>query len=329
MSVAHPTAEPLRPRLALIDGLDAARREFLTDVLEGLSRPRKTLPCKYFYDARGSELFDCICELPEYYPTRTETAILRENLDGIAEVMPFGPVLIEYGSGSSTKTRLLLDRLDDLAAYVPVDICGRHLLRSAWSLRARYPRLRVHPICADFTRPFRVPAFDHRPRVVFFPGSTIGNFGPKEAVELLAGMAKVAGSGGGLLIGVDLLKAREILEPAYDDDAGITAAFNLNLLERINRELDGTFDLDGFSHRAVFNAEDGRVEMHLVSREDQVATIAGRPFHFAAGETIHTENSHKYSRAGFAELASRAGWRVDTVWTDTREFFSVQYLIVR
>lgn len=329
MSVARPTAEPLRLRLATADRLDAARRHFLADVLEGLSKPKKTLPCKYFYDARGSELFDRICELAEYYPTRIETAILRDNLDSIAGTMPFGPVLIEYGSGSSTKTRLLLDRLDDLAAYVPVDICGGHLLRSAWSLRARYPRLRVHPICADFTRPFRVPDFERRPRVVFFPGSTIGNFGPIEAIDLLAGMAKVTGSGGGLLIGVDLLKPREILEAAYDDSAGVTAAFNLNLLERVNRELDGTFDLDGFAHRAIFNADDGRVEMHLVSRTDQVAEVAGQPFRFAAGETIHTENSHKYSREGFAELAARAGWRVDSIWTDAREFFSVQYLVAR
>lgn len=329
MSVARSTAEPLQPRLATADRLDAARRQFLADVLDGLSRPQKTLPCKYFYDACGSELFDRICELPEYYPTRTETAILRDNLDSIAGVMPSGPVLIEYGSGSSTKTRLLLDRLDDLAAYVPVDICGKHLLRSAWSLRARYPRLRVHPVCADFTRPFRLPDFERRPRVVFFPGSTIGNFGPTEAIDLLSGMAKVTGSGGGLLIGVDLLKPREVLEAAYDDSAGVTASFNRNLLTRINRELDGTFDPDGFTHQAIFNADDGRVEMHLVSRTDQVAEVAGRSFPFAAGETIHTENSHKYSRDGFAELAAQAGWRVNSVWADAREFFSVQYLVAR
>lgn len=296
-------------------------------MLDGLSAPRKTLPCKYFYDARGSELFDRICELPEYYPTRTETAILRDRIDEIAEVMPFGAALIEYGSGSSTKTRLLLDRLDDLAAYVPVDISGSHLLRSAWRLRARYPRLSVRPVCADFTQPFNLPDLDDRPRVVFFPGSTIGNFGPEDAVDLLAGMADVAGPGGGLLIGVDLLKSPEILIPAYDDAAGVTAAFNLNLLARINRELGGTFDLDAFSHRAVFNDDLGRIEMHLVSEIEQVAEVDGTPFRFAEGETIHTENSHKYSREQFAALAARAGWRVDTVWTDPAELFSVQYLV--
>ncbi len=327
MGVARSNFDFADSRSVVIDRPDPAGRQFLTDVREGFGRPQKTLPCKYFYDARGSELFDRICELPEYYPTRTETAILSDRLDEIAGVMPFGPVLIEYGSGSSTKTRLLLDRFDDLAAYVPVDICGRHLLRSAWTLRARYPRLCVHPICADFPRPFHVPEFDGRPRVLFFPGSTIGNFGPREAVEVLAGMAKVAGPGGELLIGVDLLKSPEVLVRAYDDAAGVTAAFNLNLLDRINRELDGTFDLEAFAHRAVFNADAGRIEMHLVSRTDQAVEIDGEPFRFAEGETIHTENSHKCSIDGFADLASQAGWRVDTVWTDADALFSVQYLV--
>lgn len=314
---------------AILDATEAvghSRRGFRADVVAGLSAPRKSLPCKYFYDCRGSALFDRICDLPEYYPTRTEAAILADRGREIAAALPAGAVLIEYGSGSSTKTRLLLDALPDLTAYVPVDICGGHLLRSAAALRAGYPRLRVHPVCADFTRPFPVPEFDGRPRVVFFPGSTIGNFGPDEAVGLLAGMARVAGAGGGLLIGVDLLKSREILEPAYDDAAGVTAAFNLNLLERINRELDGTFDVSAFSHRAVFDAAEGRVEMHLVSDEDQTAEVDGLPFRFAAGETIHTENSYKYGRDRFAELAGRAGWRVEAVWTDPADLFSVQYL---
>jgi dimethylhistidine N-methyltransferase len=326
MSVARPNAEP-RLRLSPPAKIDYARRQFLADVLDGFSATRKTLPCKYFYDARGSELFDRICELPEYYPTRTETAILRDRIGEIAAVMPFGAALIEYGSGSSTKTRLLLDKLDDLAAYVPVDISGSHLLRSAWRLRARYPRLSVRPVCADFTQPFHLPDLDDRPRVVFFPGSTIGNFGPEDAIDLLAGMAEVAVSGGGLLIGVDLLKSPDVLIPAYDDAAGVTAAFNLNLLARINRELSGTFDLDAFSHRAVFNADESRVEMHLVSEIEQVAEVGGTPFRFAEGETIHTENSHKYSRERFADLAARAGWRVEAVWTDPAELFSVQYLV--
>jgi len=327
MAVARPSLKSSGPPVSPREQASSPKAQFVFDVGAGLSQAQKTLPCKYFYDARGSELFDQICELSEYYPTRTETAILRDNIDGIAEVMPFGPVLVEYGSGSSTKTRLLLDRFDDLAAYVPVDICGRHLLRSAWTLRARYPRLRVHPICADFTRGFRVPAFDRRPRVAFFPGSTIGNFGPEEAVALLAGMAKAVGSGGGLLIGVDLLKGRDVLERAYDDAAGVTAAFNLNLLERINRELGGTFDLNRFEHRAVFNEAEGRVEMHLVSRTEQEVEVGDRAFRFSAGETIHTENSYKYSRERFARIASSAGWRVDTVWTDADDLFSVQYLI--
>ncbi|MDQ3332527.1 MAG: L-histidine N(alpha)-methyltransferase [Planctomycetota bacterium] len=321
------SADPTRRRAATTVRRDKAAGEFLADVLEGLSKPQKTLPCKYFYDARGSELFDEICEQPEYYPTRTETAILDEHLDAIGETMPPGAVLVEYGSGSSTKTRLLLDRLEDLAAYVPVDICDSHLLRSAWQLKAAYPRLTVRPVCADFTKPFRVPRLDGRPRVLFFPGSTIGNFGPADAIALLTGMAEIARPGGGLLIGVDLLKSPHVLEPAYDDAAGVTAAFNLNLLERINREFDGSFDLDAFEHRAIFNADDSRVEMHLVSQTEQVAEVDGTQFRFATGETIHTENSYKYSREAFAGLANRAGWRVETVWTDPLDYFGVHYLV--
>ncbi len=328
MSTVGPAADPLlrRPSPARSKTRDRAAAEFRSDVIAGLSKPQKTLPCKYFYDARGSELFDEICELPEYYPTRTETAILSDSIDEIEAVIPVGAALIEYGSGSSTKTRLLLDNFESLGAYVPVDICQSHLLRSAWQLKAHYPRLIVRPVCADFTQPFRVPRLDGRPRVLFFPGSTIGNFGPADAIALLTSMADVAHQGGGLLIGVDLLKSRDVLVPAYDDAAGVTAAFNLNLLERINRELDGSFDLDAFEHRAIFNADDSRVEMHLVSLEEQVVEIGDVLFRFAAGETIHTENSYKYSRDAFAELAKRAGWRVEQVWTDERNYFGVHYL---
>jgi L-histidine N-alpha-methyltransferase len=334
MSTVRPSVEPTLPlslldRVTDVDRHDLARRQFLADVRHGLSRPQKTLPCKYFYDARGSKLFDQICELPEYYPTRTEMAILRTRLDEIADLVPLGAVLIEYGSGSSQKTRLLLDRLDGLAAYVPVDICGPHLLRSAQRLKARSPRLTIRPICADFTRPLRLPHFENRPRVLFFPGSTIGNFAPDDAIDLLRGMARLAGPSGGLLIGVDLLKSPDILIRAYDDRAGVTAAFNRNLLARINRELNGTFDLEAFAHRAVFNAQMCRIEMHLVSQRDQRAEVDGMPFHFVAGETIHTENSHKYSRESFADLADRAGWEVRMIWTDPQELFSVQYLVVR
>lgn len=304
-----------------------AAAEFRDDVVAGLSKSQKSLPCKYFYDRRGSELFDEICELPEYYPTRTETAILEDSIDEIEAVIPPGAALLEYGSGSSTKTRLLLDHLEGLGAYVPVDICQSHLLRSAWQLKASYPRLIVRPVCADFTVSFRVPRLDGRPRVLFFPGSTIGNFGPADAIALMTSMADVARTGGGLLIGVDLLKPREVLVPAYDDAAGVTAAFNLNLLERINRELDGTFDLDAFEHRAIFNADDSRVEMHLVSLKEQFVEVGDVSFRFAAGETIHTENSYKYSRDAFAQLATRAGWRVEQVWTDDRDYFGVHYLV--
>jgi len=334
MNTARGVAEPVlkgagasRTRDRATEQRERATAEFRADVTAGLSKPQKTLPCKYFYDARGSELFDEICELPEYYPTRTETAILDESIDEIGAIVPAGAALIEYGSGSSTKTRLLLDHLEGLGAYVPVDICASHLLRSAWQLKAHYPRLTVRPVCADFTQPFRVPRLDGRPRVLFFPGSTIGNFGPADAIALLTSMADIARSGGGLLIGVDLLKPREVLVPAYDDAAGVTAAFNLNLLERINRELDGTFDLDAFEHRAIFNADDSRIEMHLVSLEEQVVEIGNVPFRFSAGETIHTENSYKYSREAFEGLANRAGWRVEHVWTDERSYFGVQYLV--
>lgn len=305
---------------------DRDRSQFRADVIAGLSQLPKSLPCKYFYDAVGSRLFDQICELPEYYPTRTELGIFQDRLNEIAADIPNGAALIEYGSGSSTKTRLLLDRLEDLSAYVPVEICRSHLLRTAWQLRARYPRIKVKPVCADFTRAFRLPRLGQRPRVIFFPGSTIGNFPPEEAVRLMRSMARQAGRDGGLLIGVDLLKGRDVLEAAYADCAGVTAEFNLNLLVRINRELGGTFDRSSFAHRANFNADLGRVEMHLLSLRDQSVEIAGERIFFAEGETIHTENSHKYSIEGFRSLAEQAGWSPSSVWTDRDNLFSVHYL---
>jgi dimethylhistidine N-methyltransferase len=303
------------------------RGDFLADVLAGLLGPRKTLPCKYFYDEEGSALFERICELDEYYPTRTELGILRRHGGEMAAALGPRCLLVEYGSGSSTKTRLLLERLDDPAAYVPVDISREHLLRSAEALCARHPHLPVIPVCADFTQPFELPPVPRAARrAAFFPGSTIGNFGPAEARKFLAQIAEQCGRGGVLLIGVDLRKSPAILEPAYDDALGVTAEFNRNLLRRINRELGADFDLAGFDHRALWNAVDGRVEMHLVSRREQAVQLGGCRIRFARGESIHTESSHKYELAGFAALARSAGFEVERVWTDPARLFSVQLL---
>ena len=299
---------------------------FLTDVLAGLRQPAKALPCKYLYDAAGSELFDRICELPEYYPTRTEVAILHAHAAEMGLRLGSGCQVVEYGSGSSTKTPLLLAALPRPAAYVPVDISGEHLRSSAATLARGFPDLPVTPVAADFTRPFAVPplAAPLVRRAVFFPGSTIGNFRPPEAVTLMTQLARLVGPGGQLLIGADLAKDARVLEPAYDDAAGVTAAFNLNLLVRINRELGADFDVDSFRHRARYRPECGRVELHLVSQRRQTVRLAGEKFDFAAGEAIHTENSHKYTLDGFAGLAARAGFRPVRVWTDERAWFSVQ-----
>jgi dimethylhistidine N-methyltransferase len=298
---------------------------FLADVLAGLRKPQKELPCKYFYDAAGSALFDRICELPEYYPTRTETAILRAHAPAMGERLGSGCQVVEYGSGSGTKTPLLLAALPRPAAYVPVDISGDHLLRSAAAIARAFPDLPVTPVAADFTRPFTVPPL--RPplarRVAFFPGSTIGNFAPAEAVALLRQMARLVGPGGSLLIGADLTRDERTLLAAYDDPAGVTAAFNRNLLVRANRELGADFDLAAFRHRAVYDPGRGRVEMHLVSTREQTVRVAGTRFHFEAGEHIHTENSHKYTEAGFRELAGRAGFCPVQAWADDRRRFGV------
>ena len=309
---------------------DVARERFRRDVLAGLSRPRKTLLCKYLYDERGSALFERICELDEYYPTRTELAILEAHAGEMAERLGAQCLLVEYGSGSSRKTRLLLDRLRDPVAYVPIDISSDALGASARALAAAYPALEELPVCADYTEALELPrpARSAARRGVFFPGSTIGNFTPPEAQRFLGRMARVAGPRGGLLIGVDLRKDRGRLEPAYDDALGVTAAFNKNLLERINRELGADFDVDRFRHRAYWNAPAGRVEMHLVSEIEQSVGLVGSRFHFEAGEAIHTENSYKYELDQFAALASRVGLSVRRVWTDPDALFSVQFLTV-
>jgi L-histidine Nalpha-methyltransferase len=303
---------------------EAMRRE----VVAGLSASPKTLPSKYFYDAEGSRLFDRITALDAYYPTRTEAGILDEHRDEIAALIGPGAALVEYGSGSSTKTRLLLDALaPSLAAYVPVDISREHLYRTAEALRADYPALRVAPVAADYTRPFTIPddPEERRKRVVFFPGSTIGNFEPHEARRFLAQIAEVVGPGGGLLLGADRKKDPAVLERAYDDDEGVTAAFNLNLLLRLNRELGADFDPEAWTHHARYEPALGRVEMHLVSARDQTVRLDGRAFSFRTGETIHTENSYKYGPGEVEALAAEAGFRLVRSWMDPKGWFAVLY----
>jgi len=311
--------------------LAPGEESFRDAVLCGLGRPRKSIPCKFFYDTRGSWLFEEICRLPEYYPTRTEIAILGENSDDIAAQMGPHCRLIEFGSGASQKVRILLEALDRPAAYVPVDISREHLRDAANSLAEDFPSVPVVAVCADYTRPFALPPLPgaRGKRVGFFPGSTIGNFEPDAAVAFLANYASVLGPGGEMLIGVDLKKDQEILEAAYNDRAGVTAAFNLNLLERINRELDGDIDIDRFEHVAFYNEAEGRVEIYIRSQTDQQAQIAGRHFRFAAGELIHTEYSYKYSVRDFRSLAADAGFRPVDTWMDPAGLFSVHYFRLR
>lgn len=303
------------------------RAAFLRDVVAGLSSPRKSIPCKYFYDERGSELFEEITRLPEYYPTRTEQAILERHAGEMATAVGPGAVLIEYGSGASVKTRILLDALQDLRAYIPIDISEAFLLAVADQIRVDYGSFPVLPVPADYTASYVLPALPpHRRIVAFFPGSTIGNFEVGQARQFLRNTAIQLGEGGGLLIGVDLRKEASILEQAYDDSQGVTAAFNMNLLERIGAELDGDVNVERFRHVAVWNPDAGRVEMYLESLDDQEIAINGHRFHLKEGERIHTENSHKYTVEGFAELASSAGFRPVRYWMDEDELFSVHYL---
>jgi len=297
--------------------------DFKAEVLSGLSLPCKQLSPKYFYDRHGSELFDAITELPEYYPTRTEIGILKKQGGVIADMLGQDCLLLELGSGSSKKIRVLLDALKP-AVYMPVDISRDHLLGSAEALAADYPALAVHAVCADYTTDFDLPYCpDHLPRVVFFPGSSIGNFEPPRAFDLLRRVARHLQKGGRMLIGVDLKKDAELLRAAYNDSQQLTAAFNLNMLHRINRELDADFDVQAFTHHAFYNEQEGRVEMHLVSEAVQAVTVAGRLFEFAGGETIHTENSYKYSVQEFLALAEKAGFVSQKVWTDDDKLFSV------
>jgi dimethylhistidine N-methyltransferase len=301
----------------------------LGEVLEGLRKPQKELPCKLFYDEKGSALFDEICELDEYYLTRTEIAIMNKYIDEISTAVGKGCLLIELGSGSSIKIRLMLDHLEEPAAYVPIDISAEHLMKSVAILASDYPGLRIVPVHADYTQPFSLPPFNfpYPRKVVYYPGSTIGNFTKEEARHFLKQIAKLAGRGSGLLIGVDLKKDKKTLEAAYNDKKGVTAEFNLNILQRLNNELGADFNLENWRHRAIYNRDMGRIEMHLISRKNQHVRINGTKIFFKRNETILTEYSYKYTVEEFQQLV-RGVFRVEHVWTDDENKFSVQYLTV-
>ncbi|MDZ7771745.1 MAG: L-histidine N(alpha)-methyltransferase [Balneolaceae bacterium] len=307
----------------IASGSQTMRRE----VIEGLSRPQKRLPSKYFYDERGSELFEHITRLEEYYLTRTEWSILEDHGGDMARRIGARAALVELGSGSSRKTRLLLDRLPDLQAYVPVDISSDYLRKVSRELRREYPGLSVRPVCADYTTHFELPDLPGETErlAFFFPGSTIGNYKPTRAQAILARIAGLMKAGGLLLIGVDLKKDPRVLEAAYNDRKGVTSAFNRNILRHLNRELEGNFNPSGFEHLAFYNPEKGRIEMHLVSRKRQKVQVAGRTFELEEGETIHTENSHKYTLEEFRRLV-KDRFHIEKVWTDRRDWFSLQLL---
>ena len=305
--------------------------DFAAAVIDGLSRPQKAIPAKYFYDKRGSVLFDRICELPEYYVTRTEVGLLRAQAHSIAALIGPRCHLVEFGSGSSIKVPILLDALERPVAYTAIDISRQHLLQSTAALARNRQGLEVTAVCADYTVPFELPRPQSMPQarpVVFFPGSTIGNFEQAEAVDFLRNTAALLRPhGGAMLVGVDLRKDPMMLHAAYNDAQGVTAAFNLNLLVRANRELKGDFDLTCFHHVAFYEADRGRIEMHLLSRRDQIVRVARSRFAFHAGETIHTENSYKYSVDGFRAMAREAGFKSARVWIDDRKLFSLHFLI--
>jgi dimethylhistidine N-methyltransferase len=293
---------------------------FARDVMAGLSRSPKSLPCKWFYDSRGSELFEAITQTEEYYPTRVETRLLRELAPQIPNILPELDLIIEPGSGSSIKTRLLLEAQPALRAYVPMDISAEFLMASTAQLQADFPRLNVNPIVADFTQPLAPLAVPScKTRLIFFPGSTIGNFSPDAAVKLLKQFRTMSGPDSWLLIGVDMTQDIRRLVPAYDDAGGITRAFNKNILMRANRELDANFDPEKFAHQVIFNESEGRIEMHLVSQVKQHVSINGASFSFAEGESIHTENCYKYTRQTFEALSRQCGWRTVQVWQDETE----------
>lgn len=317
---------PRRTRLEFHDfGPDLG--DFRTALIRGLTAKTKSIPCRFLYDARGSALFDQICELPEYYPTRTELGILRANAAEIAERAGPAAQMIELGGVNSLKARILLDALDSPAAYIPIDISREHLRASAAAIHAEKPGLEVLAVCADYTQPLLLPeAPGGGMRLGFFPGSTIGNLQPDEAIVFLASWAERLGPGAAMVVGVDLRKDAAILEPAYDDAQGVTAAFSKNLLARANSELGADFELDAFAHRARYDAAHGRIEIHLESLRDQIVHVDGAGLSFRAGERIHTEDSYKYSLDGFRGIARAAGFRPAAVWTDPDQLFSVHWL---
>ncbi len=321
-----PTKNESQPDASLVQ-----TDQFLDDVIKGLKSTPKTLPCKYFYNKRGSELFDEICELEEYYPTRKEMGIMSQYSQYMADIIGPKCQLIELGSGSSIKTKLLLHSLKSPVSYVPVDISKKHLQEAALSIDEQFPHIPVQPVAADFTAEFQVPDAPQpaAKRVVFFPGSTIGNFKHDDAVQLLYQMSLIVGQGGGLLIGVDLKKDKDTLEAAYNDNLGVTAKFNKNILHRMKDELHAEFDPALFEHRSIYNEAEGRIEMHLVSRSRQTIRLNGQEFRFSEGETIHTENSHKYDLTEFKYIALLAGFHRFVTWTDDDDLFSVQYYEIK
>ena len=309
------------------EGRAAIQDDFATQVLAGLSRRPRAIPCRFLYDARGSELFERITGLEEYYPTRTEISLLERHASDIAEMAGEGVTIVEFGSGSSRKTEILIDALRELAAYVAIDISAAALQDAATRLRARFPALEVITVTGDFNDAIDLPAnLSRTPKLGFFPGSTIGNLDQSEAIGFLKTARGLLGADAALLIGVDLKKDEAVLVPAYDDSEGVTAAFNLNLLTRINRELGGSFDVAKFGHEVVYNAAAGRVEIYIASREDQEVTVLGQPFTFAAGERIHTENSQKYALDEITAMAKAAGWTHARSWIDGDGLFSVNLL---
>jgi dimethylhistidine N-methyltransferase len=309
---------------------EITQEEILSEVAEGLSLTPKRLPSKLFYDERGSALFDDICNLDEYYPTRTELKIMEDNIKEISSLLGEGTLLIELGSGSSIKIRLLLDNIPGLAGYVPIDISTTHLIQSSNELKELYPHINIFPVAADYTKDFELPEIDkpYDHKAAYYPGSTIGNFTPSNAKNFLERIAKICGSNGGLIIGVDLKKDKRILEAAYNDKEGVTAAFNLNILEHLNNELNSDFDLNKFEHLAFFNEKESRIEMHLISKENQKVHLNESIIHFEKDEPILTEYSHKYTLKSFADLVSD-NFEVRKVWIDQNHLFSIQYLRVK
>lgn len=302
------------------------KTKMLNEVFEGLTKEQKTLPSKFFYDEQGSKLFDQITELEEYYPTRTERKILSDNVKEIEQYLGDKIQLIEPGSGSSSKTKILLSNMDNICCYIPMDISGDYLFSIAEKLQKEYPKISIQPLSADYTRPFVLPETDSNARkVIFYPGSTIGNFKLEKVQQFLEVIHGIVADNGGFLIGVDLVKDIKVLEDAYNDSKGITAAFNKNILAHINRETGANFNIDLFTHNAIWNAEKSRIEMHLIVDEDHTVLLEDKLISFAKGETIHTENSHKYSLESFRKIVD-SWFDVKKVWTDDKQYFSLQYL---